>query len=385
MNQLTNENKKATACFIDCRRAFDTLVHEYLLNKLEHYNIETKLLKCYLEDRKQAVKIGEFYSEKRDVVCGVPQGSILGPILFNVYLSDIYKACKDNALELIFADDLTVLVKAVTLELSMHETRENFKLLKDWLDANKLSLNVEKTKVMNFGAKKNFKPKHLKIDENISIEFVESFKLVGTHIDNKLLWKQHIDNVCKKIGLFHSILNRGKVMLPKQAKIMFYNALLRPHLEYCIGIWGNATYASKLLTKQKAILRTIVGKQWRSHITNFFKKEKILKIHDLYKVNLLKICLKRLRYKHFQEHFLKVHIPARQTRSADSRNFDMQTTHLRNQVIYQCQKFWNDTGRKYNNAYRIKTEVKKLTKDIIDNYVIETCRKRNCFVCRRGG
>ena len=122
---------------------------------------------------------------------------------------------------------------------------------------------------------------------------------------------------------------------------------------------------------------------WRAHITNFFKTERILMIQDLYKINLLKVCLKRLRYKDFQSNFLKIRLSEQITRSSNYRVFVMQQTHRQNQVIYQLQKFFNETGKYYNKEYRIKTDVKHYSDNIINNYTITNCNKRNCFPCRQ--
>ena len=209
--------------FIDLQKAFDTVDHAILLQKLFHYGvcgIVNDWFSSYLINRVQMTQIGSHVSEKQNTLCGVPQGSVLGPLLFLIssipslhvengafliYVNDIYKA--SNKLEFfLFADDTNLLY--ANKNLRSLETVMNDELLKivDWLTANKLSLNVKKTNYIIFHPYQ----KRLNYDVNIKIldsrvnkyfilQRKEYIKYLGVTIDNHLLWKHHINYVALKL------------------------------------------------------------------------------------------------------------------------------------------------------------------------------------------
>ena len=188
--------------FIDLKKAFDTVDHNILLEKLEFYGIKGQalsFLKSYLTNRSQKCKINGFVSSERLIRCGVPQGSILGPLLFLLYINDLPE-CLDNTRPRLFADDtnLTASGDSMTdVEIAVNSDLEN---LRNWLMANTLSLNVAKTEFMLIGSKrmiKNFHPNI--IIENKQIKQVYECKTLGIIIDQHLSCKSNTENICKKI------------------------------------------------------------------------------------------------------------------------------------------------------------------------------------------
>ena len=160
IEELTSsvENKKfALGVFIDLKKAFDTIDHEILIQKMNNYGIRGVALnwiKSYIENRKQFVQIGEYRSTSSTITCGVPQGSILGPKLFILYINEI---CKVSSLLkfVVFADDTNITCSGEDLQQLLEVVSLELGKLKQWFDANKLSLNIKKTKFMIFGNKKN--------------------------------------------------------------------------------------------------------------------------------------------------------------------------------------------------------------------------------------
>ena len=192
-----NMNKQEPTCcaFIDLTKAFDTVNHSYLLTKCYKYVLRGpahNILKSFLEDRKQCVEIGNKKSDKLLVNCGVPQGSVLGPLLFLIYINDLPSVCNDNKVTL-FADDTNIYG-------SLKNGNENYKncltRVFEWMTANKLTINGEKSSLMMTNEKNTCD--HLEI-LNHKLKISENLKYLGVYIDNQLNFKEHIKQVKIKL------------------------------------------------------------------------------------------------------------------------------------------------------------------------------------------
>ena len=283
--------------YIDLSKAFDTLDHAILMDKLYYYGVQgtsLDLLRNYLVKRKQYVQIGEVKSDITYLSTGVPQGSILGPLLFIIYINDIAK-CSNLLHTIIYADDTTLVGNISTFELRNGRTLDeniNFELLKltDWLKVNKLSLNANKTKLMIFHMpQRKLNPPIIKIDE-IQLEPISNFNFLGIIINENINWSKHINKISYSISKTIGIIRKLKNVLPSSVLLTIYNSLILPQLTYGILVWG---YESNCIFKlQKMALRAMTSSKYNAHTNPLFKKMHLLKVGDIHTVQQLKFFYK---------------------------------------------------------------------------------------------
>ena len=218
--QYLDKGETPISVFLDLPKAFDTLNHSILLSKLEYYGIRNnalKLFKRYLSSRKQYVVIDTVQSNSVNIVTGVPQGSILGPLLFTIYINDIIK-CSDKFKFIMYADDTTLLTtsnvfdKQTDLSLSINNelTKVN-----DWLRVNQVSLNVNKSKAMVFHMPQKKVPLPQLNIAGMAIEFVSNFNFLGIKIDTNLNWLSRRNLVANTILKTAGVLNKCRYILPQ--------------------------------------------------------------------------------------------------------------------------------------------------------------------------
>ena len=234
------EKKKVCALlFIDLKAAFDTINHELLIKKLDHYGIRDNildLLASYLHERKQFIKSGDIESSILIVLCGVPQGSVIGPLLFIIYINDIPDSC---ALESsLYADDAALLLADENVKRLKRTVNRELKFFDDWLISNKLTLNLIKTNYMlisntNVLTDKDRKKFKLTI-RKYTLHEVDRIKYLGVILDNKLNWNYHIAYLVTKLSQVAGMLYKTRDILPLKSRIMVYNSLAGSYLNYGI-------------------------------------------------------------------------------------------------------------------------------------------------------
>ena len=285
--------------FMDLSKAFDTLNHNILLDKLCHYGIRGTALywfKYYLTNRQQYAEIDGTASDKRVITTGVPQGSILGPLLFLIYMHDISYTSQLFKF-ILYADDTTFFS---SIEHSLPTYTSNVDLLLnnelinicDWLIINILSLNISKTKYMVFHPYQkdlSHLVQSLTIN-NTEIERVNTF--LGITLDENVSWKPHISILSNKISKYSGILNILKHYLPLYIKMMLYCSLVNSHLIYRILVWG---YECHRLEKiQKRIIAIITVSKYNVHTEPLFKALDLLKLKNMLNVSTLKFYYRYL-------------------------------------------------------------------------------------------
>ena len=200
-----HRKENVLAIMLDLSKAFDTIQHDILLNKLQYYGIQGKAFDwftSYLSNRQQYVHINETTQSSLMNITGygIPQGSVLGPLLFIIYVNDIHKALGNNNL-IQFADDTTVYFTDSNIHKLCERANQGLTELTDWFRANKLAVNPKKTKylLIPLGITTNLRLTHIKIgSEKIECSFNANF--LGIHIDAKLGWEEHIKHCKNKIS-----------------------------------------------------------------------------------------------------------------------------------------------------------------------------------------
>ena len=296
-----NDNKESTlSIFLDLSKAFDTIDHDILLAKLEFYGIRGIALdwfKSYLFNRKQYVSYNGSQSYQLNSKHGVPQGSVLGPLLFIIYTNDL-PDCVDQAEIILFADDTTIYKSSTNLNNLCLSMNLNLANLTDWFRSNKLSLNISKTNYMLFSnSAKYTNPLNLNISNQI-IKNTKCTKFLGLHINENLKWDTHIKSVQARISSSLYAINKIKNFAPRRILTTLYYSMVYPFLIYGISLWGATfkTHLTKLFRTQKKVVRAIVGATYNAHTNNIFYDLRILKLDDIYKINVSKFILAFMKH-----------------------------------------------------------------------------------------
>ena len=282
------DNKHLTCgIFLDLSKAFDTLDHSILLNKLCSYGIRGvshSWFLSYLSNRLQYVSVHNATSTYSNTVCGVPQGSILGPLLFLLYINDLPNVSSSLKFVL-YADDTNILYSAPDINSLIAHLNSELPNIITWFHSNKLHLNANKSTAILFRPQQkhiNISDFHIKLGPSC-LPFSNSTKFLGVIIDEHLSWNYHTNTICNKISKGIGILRRLRCELPRKILLIIYNNLILPYLSYCCIIWGFTYFSNinKLHIQQKKAVRAICNVPYNSHSLPLFRELNILTIFDL--------------------------------------------------------------------------------------------------------
>ncbi len=396
---MTNLDRKNTpiGIFIDLSKAFDTIDHKILVDKLRYYGFTDKaadLIENYLSNHQQYVQMDDVISNLCQVTTGIPQGSILGPLLFIIYMNDIAQA-SDLFEFILYADDtslttsIEIVLKKNTVTSLQDSINHELHKLSIWLKLNKLSLNIQKTKFMVFRTiNKRIPDLELHI-EGTPIERVFEFNFLGITLDDQLKWNKHIDKISNKISRNVGILNSMKHFLPISTKRLIYNSLILSHINNGLLLWGYSCKRVEIL--QKKSVRIISISKYNAHTEPILKHLKLLKISDILKLQTLKLYY---RYKHGQLPIYLQNMPFYPNQDIHDHN-----TRSRRQVHHgRPSHVFAKKSLRYNLPIVVNSTISEITDKInthslpgfagyIKNHYLsmyqEECQILNCYICNR--
>ncbi len=361
---LNSLEKKETPCclFLDFAKAFDTVNHSILLQKLNHYGIRgnaLQLLESYLTDREQCVQVNNTISDFDFIKHGVPQGSILGPLLFLLYINDIAESSPLLDFYL-FADDTTIFLSDSDTARLEQTLNTELAHVSSWLIANKLSLNVGKSNILLFRQSNKQPPPPINITiDGLPVDEKEHAKYLGIIIDNKLNFKKHIDHVKSSLVKGCAILSMVRHYVPKQILVNTYNAYIQPHIDYCLPVWGytHKTHIAPIERQQRKAIRIMNFMKKRDDPSLQFKQNNLLRLDESLKLSSAKVLWKA------DNHLL----PPTVNSIFSNRNGKFHTPHRRIDLTQHCISFvgtqvWNRIPQKIRSANSItsfKTNYKK--------------------------
>lgn len=321
VHELTNTiitnldaKKKCLVVFLDLAKAFDTVSIPLLLRKLEVSGVRglpLQLFSNYLSNRKQRVKIDNLISEEQPVTFGVPQGSILGPSLFLVYINGLCNLQIPSGRILTFADDTALMFNGNTWEDVFRHAQEGLTKVCSWLKANMLTLNVTKTNYIAFAFRSNlFPPTNLSITAHncntptisnctcLTLQRTDNIKYLGVVIDQSLTFKLHINTLATRLRKLIYIFKAIKHAADHSTIKMVYLALCQSILGYCLTSWGGSakTHLIVLERAQRAILKVSAGLPYRFPTTELYEKWGVLTVRKLFLLQVILTTHSQLTY-----------------------------------------------------------------------------------------
>lgn len=242
-----DKNRFVSCIFIDLRKAFDTVNHQLLIQRLQEVGVRDSktinIFRTYLEERIQKVKINEVMSDGIEVTCGVPQGSILGPLLFNIFINDAFYMDLNGYLQM-YADDMVLVYSSENIEEIYNMMQTDLRKIDDYLTSNLMKINTEKTNYLIFNTKNKFKNIDLNdyslILNGDVLDRVDHSKFLGLIIDSQMDWSDHIHSVMSKINSASYALRKLNKIMPRTVLWHFYNACIMSHVSYLNPVWNTA-------------------------------------------------------------------------------------------------------------------------------------------------
>lgn len=362
-----NNKKYHISIFIDLKKAFDTVNHEILLKKLELYGIRgvgLNWIKSYLMDRQYYVGIGKFKSKICKQNLGVVQGSIIGPLLFLIYINDLPKISQ-NTYTTLYADDTAVTMKNDNFSNLIRNVNSELFEIRQWTLSNRLTINETKTEAILF-TNRPIPQNHDNIClGNTDLNFTSSCRYLGIQLDKSLSFSNHISSIIGKLSKISGILFKIRDSLTLNARINFYYAFCYPYLSQNVVVWGKTSniYLDPLIKQQKRIIRIMSDAAYLEHTTPLFYKLGLLKFCDIYQFNILVYSFRSLKSNKFSVQ----HTFNTRNRQRASSKFQRLAITQRS-INFTGPKLWNDLPEYLKSIDSLYVFKKALKSYFLDNY-----------------
>ena len=303
---LSKKKQSVLGIFLDISKAFDTIDHTILLRKLNNYGVRGVSLnwfESYLSNRSQIVEYaGVTSSNQVNISSSVPQGSILAPLLFIIYVND-FNDCLEFSCNMSFADDTNVFIVDNQLQTLHEKGNQELKNIDNCMIANKLSINTNKTNCILFRTPKSqlIKPTnnlHLKLRNDI-VEKVSSIRFLGVIINENLSWKNHME-IKQKMRAALCPVMRVRSYLSSKAMLSLYHLLLIRHVRFCITNWcfGNESKIQQLQHICNKFIRLVFNLKRRESVRTIMKENGLLTIKQMYQVELAIFMFRTVKKNH---------------------------------------------------------------------------------------
>ena len=370
--------------FLDIKKAFDTVSHKILLAKLKHYGIDGVVLnwfQSFLSDRMQKTKIGNKISQLSRIIVGVPQGSILGPVLFCIFINDLPLACK-NSKPYLFADDGALYFNNV-IRGNYGNIKEELGYVYQWLQANGLSLNNSKTKFIVFDSHPHQDVILVPVKDDLTLVICEtkSEKYLGLIVDSKLTFYDHIEYIKKKVAKRIGAMYRSKNILPLKFRKMFANALMLPQFDYLDIIWSKTfKYRLKELDiLYKKVAKIALDVKIKESSIEVYRNMEWLPLHLRRQLHL-SAYMYRIINENCPQHFIgKFSYISGGSRNGDNCNLYTQKSKSHKEFFYLGAKAWNILPQSLRSSDSVKIFSSSYKKFLMEsalndkNYHINNC------------
>ena len=365
---------------LDLKKAFDTVNHGILLHKLQLYGFETRALnfmRDYLTNRTQRCQLKGLFSDRKEVTCGIPQGSILGPLLFIIYINDLPNCLKITTPRM-FADDTNLTAVGETLGEAEERAGVDLRNVQKWLSLNKLSLNIAKTEYILIASRHKITRIDVQPTVKINsqhIKRVKCTKVLGVQIDEHLSWNQHIEYSANKISSGIGAIRKLRTFIDTSTLVLVYNALIQPYFDYCCEVWdtlgkGLSERLQKLHNRAARLIMNLKNEHGHSVLARnslgweLLEKRRVeMKARIMYKtVNKLapsRLCdlfqnVNKINDYNLRGSSTRVYIPM------------PKTEFLKQSFCYDGAKIWNQLPDEIRNSASLTSFCRKLSSSTFD-------------------
>ena len=348
LHENWNDKNFSGCTFIDFSKAFDTIDHHILAEKLDLYgldNISQKFMLQYMSSRKHSTTIKGFESSNAPVTYGTAQGSILGPLIFILYVNDVFECMdKDNSI-FMYADDTLIVTKSEDIHEAAIKAELALEKIMSWCEVNKLSINFKKTKYMSIKHTKEAAEPNLSTKNGHTIGSVQQYEYLGMLLDNKLSMNEYVDVMWKKANSKIGILAKIRRCISEKTAVKIYKTMIRPHLDYIDFVVdsSSADRIQKLDNLQKKAIRRVeycMNKGDRSDYNVLQHKYNIKDLRLRRRRNLVKIMYTRTPL-HENTVVNNLNLQLRSSKKANKKTDFTDKTRVYNSPLYRGTRLWN--------------------------------------------